>query len=110
MYEIYDNRIILTKGDSFFAVVSMTNKETGEPYTPQDGDVIRFGIKKSLKEGNCIIEKTIPNSTLLLSLDPSDTEPLAPGKYVYDIELTYANGDKDTFINKAQFILVDEVI
>ena len=110
MYAINGNRITLTKGDSFYAIVKMVNKETGEEYIPQGNDVVRFGIKKSVKEKRCILEKVISNATLLLYLEPNDTENLATGSYVYDIELTYANGDKDTFINKAQFILADEVI
>lgn len=110
MFVINGNRITLTKGDSFYATVAMTDKTTGETYTPQEGDVVRFGVKKNVNEETCIIEKVIPNDTLELYLAPNDTESLATGSYVYDVELTYADGNKDTFINKATFILADEVI
>ena len=110
MYKIEGNKITLTRGDSFYTTVGMKNRDTGEAYTPQEGDVIRFGMKKNVRDVNCVIEKVIPNDTLLLYLEPDDTHTLSVGNYVYDIELTYASGDKDTFINKEPFILVDEVV
>lgn len=110
MFIIDGDKITLTKGDSFFATIGMKNKTTGQTYSPQEGDVIRFGVKKTTNHPTCVIEKIIPNDTLLLHLVPNDTKALPIGNYVYDIELTYADGEKDTFINKAQFILVDEVI
>ena len=109
MYKINGNRITLTKGDSFYATVGMTDTE-GHAYTPQEGDVIRFGVKKSVADKECVIEKVVPNDTLEIYLAPDDTQHLPTGSYVYDVELTYADGNKDTFINKAQFILADEVI
>lgn len=51
----------------------------------------------------------IPTSTMILHLDPEDTKDLGFGEYVYDVELTFANGDVDTFINNAKFILAPEV-
>ena len=110
MYKIEGFKITLTKGDSFYTTVGMKNRDTGQTYTPQEGDVVRFGMKKNVRDVNCVIEKTIPNDTLLLYLEPNDTQTLPTGNYVYDVELTYADGNKDTFINKEPFILVDEVI
>ena len=110
MYTIDRNNITLTRGDSLYAVVGMIDKSTGEAYTPQEGDVIRFGMKKSVRESTCIIEKIIPHDTLMLHIAPNDTSGLPVGNYVYDIELTYANGDRDTFINKMAFNIVEEVV
>lgn len=110
MYKINGNSITLTRGDSFYTTVTMKNKETGESYTPQEGDVIRFGLKQNIKDTSCLIEKTIPNDTLMLHLEPGDTANLPFGKYVYDMELTFANGDVDTFINNESFVLAPEVI
>lgn len=110
MFRINGTTITLTQGDSFYAVVSLTEMSTGHAYTPQEGDVIKFGLKKSITDAECVIEKTIPNGTLLLYLAPSDTKELPLGNYVYDIELTTAGGDVDTFINKATFVLVAEVL
>lgn len=102
------NAITLTKGDTFKTYVNPVD-ENGYFYAPKTGDVVRFALKKSYKDDTCLIKKTIPNDTLLLHLEPSDTKNLEVGPYVYDIELTYANGDVDTFIDRAKFKLTEEV-
>lgn len=51
----------------------------------------------------------IPIDTMKLAIKPEDTKNLAFGKYVYDIELTKANGEVDTFITKAVFKITEEV-
>ena len=55
-----------------------------------------------------LIEKTIPNDTLLLRLESQDTKPFGFGTYAYDIEITFADGDVDTFI-KGVLKLTEEV-
>ena len=114
-FSVKNNKITLTRGDTFVATVEM-NKD-GEPYTPQEGDVIRFAVKHptmnasktDYADAEPLIEKVIPNGTLILQLDPEDTKPLGFGDYVYDIQITYANGRVDTFITTAQFKLTPEV-
>ena len=110
MFVIEGTTIILTRGDSFYATVRVIDKGTGQPYEFQQGDSLKFGLKKSTCEPNCLIEKDISTSKLELALSPSDTKTLPFGTYVYDIQLTFANGDVDTFINEAKFILKDEVL
>lgn len=115
MYEISGNTIRLTRGDSFYCAVGMTQGTT--PYVPAEGDVVRFALKRNrLRPGggeyadkDPLILKVIPNDTLILHLAPEDTAGLEFGEYVYDIELTYANGDVDTFIETAPFVLEKEV-
>ena len=109
MVKVKNYSIEMTKGDSLYIEVGITDAE-GNTYTPQVGDEIKFGVKLNEKQENLLIEKVIPNDTLLLHLTPEDTKTLAVGKYVYDIQLTFANGDVDTFINKQDFKLVAEVI
>lgn len=53
--------------------------------------------------------KDIPIDTMMLTLEPQDTADLNFGKYVYDIQLTKANGKVDTFISKAILKLSEEV-
>lgn len=108
MFKINETAITLTKGDSFYCQIELT--KNGEAYTPAEGDVIRFGLKKSPFDTDALLEKVVPNDTLLLHLASADTKTLGAGKYVYDLEITYANGDVDTFINQAEFNLVLEVI
>ena len=109
MYKVDGNSIMLTRGDSFYAEVGIYDAE-GQAYEVQSGDVIKFGLKHSTKESTCLIKKTIDNNDLILYLSPEDTKELPFGNYVYDIEITFANGDVDTFINGASFQLKAEVV
>ena len=106
MYKINGTEIKLIRGDSLYCEVTM--KEGTSEYVPSPGDVVRFAMKKDYKNANTLIEKIIPNNTLLLHLDPDDTKQIPFGDYVFDIELTKANGDVDTFIS-GKLILLPEV-
>lgn len=108
MYKIQGTTITLTRGDSFYCHLDL--KRNGQAYTPDDGDVIRFALKKDYFDTNALISQTIPNDTLILCLLPADTKTLAFGTYVYDIEITFENGDVDTFINEGKFVIAPEVI
>lgn len=101
--------ITLTKGDTFKRTLSLKEKTTGEPYIPVTGDVIRFAAKKKYKDEECVILFNIPIDTMLIHITPAMTKDLATGEYVYDIQLTYANGDVDTFIDRAKLVLTEEV-
>lgn len=97
MYEINGTKIKLTKGDTFETIVGI--KQGEEDYTPVEGDSVRFALKQNYEDKDPLINKSIPIDTLLLRLESSDTKTLEPGKYVYDIEITKASGDVDTFIS-----------
>lgn len=98
--------IYLTRGDTFRAQISMYQDE--EQYIPQEGDIVRFALKNAADE--VIITKTISNDSLLLELEPADTKGLEVGTYVYDVEITFADGTVDTFIADAVLKLTSEVI
>lgn len=108
MLKINGTTITLTRGDTLKANLEILDSE-GNTYTPSEGDTIRFAMKKSYSDSECLITKVIPNDTLMLSLAPSDTKELPFGSYVYDIELTYESGAVDTFIDRATFRLTEEV-
>lgn len=99
-------RITLTRGDTLkMRVGILVNKEM---YTPEEGDSVRFALKQTYNSSRVLIHKNIPTDTLILHLQPEDTKKLAFGNYVYDIELTFADGDVNTFIS-GQFIIEPEV-
>lgn len=100
-------KIILTRGDTFRMYAEPLEWD-GTPYTPVSGDTIRFVMKRSYRLSDVVLEKAIPIDTLLLELDPVDTQCLPFGSYDYDIELTFANGDVDTFI-QGEFVIGKEV-
>ena len=103
-----NNTIYLTRGDTFKATISISNPD-GTPYEPIEGDEVRFALKKDISDTLCLIRKDIPIDTLLLEIEPMDTQYLEFGNYVYDIQLTKANGDVDTFITASKFKITKEV-
>ena len=74
-------------------------------YTLEEGDVLLFTVKKNTKTDEVIFQKSGQHIEIL----PADTEALPYGKYVYDVELTYASGFRDTVIRPKELKLTDEV-
>lgn len=122
--KITDNKIMMTRGDTLRCRVTpyvLTRDEQGvvtgrEPYEPVTGDRIRFAVKhvtmkagKQYKDSEPLILKEISIDNLILQLDPADTKELDFDTYVYDIEITYADGSVYTFITTEDFILTPEV-
>lgn len=109
MHSIDGTTISLTRGDTLIVKLDLMYSD-GTQYIPHEGDQIRFAMKKTYNDRNCIIIKDIPTDTLILKIDSEDTKKLPqPSKYIYDIQLTQANGNVDTFITEAKFIIEREV-
>ena len=114
--EMKGTTISLTRGDSLTVKIELFNS-ADEPYIPAEGDSIRFALKHTdmkfdrsdYKDPEPLIIKNIPTDTLTLDLAPEDTKDLPFNTYVYDIEMTFANGRVDTFIQNSKFILTPEV-
>lgn len=107
-YSVSGTMITLTRGDTFTASITITDS-SGNPYTPVVGDHIRFAMKSDYEDEAPLLIKDIPIDTMILVIESSDTKNLEFGKYVYDIELTKATGEVDTFITKATLKLTEEV-
>lgn len=107
-FRVRNNTIYLTRGDTFKAVITITYPD-GSIYTPKEGDSIRFAMKADVEDEECLILRDIPIDTMLLVINPIDTKELEFGTYVYDIQLTKANGDIDTFITASKLKLTAEV-
>ena len=104
-------RITMTRGDTFQRTLVLT--KNGETYTPQEGDVIRFAMSKKFEGQNgyaLLLEKTIPNDTLLWTIDAEETKMLPYGTYNYDLQITYADGSVETFADKKTIKLTEEVL
>ncbi len=106
-FRLNGKTITMTRGDSVRIGISLSDDE-GTTYIPREGDSIRFACKKTY-DGVLLIEKDIPTDTLILKLEPEDTKPLSFGKYVYDMQITFANGDVCTFVDKGLLKLTEEV-
>lgn len=107
-FRVRNNTIYLTRGDTFKAVLTI-NYPDGSIYEPKEGDSIRFAMKADVDDAECLILRDIPIDTMMLVLNPEDTKELEFGSYVYDIQLTKANGDVDTFITASKLKLTAEV-
>ena len=108
MKKIQNNKIIMTRGDTFKIKLYLTDNN-GNTFTPSEGDVIRFAAKKRYSDPEPVIFITVPNDTLTLEIRPEDTKQLDFGTYVYDLQITFADGTVDTFISKAMLRLEEEV-
>ena len=118
MNKVEGTTITLTRGDTFIASIIPTRRD-GSRYEFQEGDSMRFAMKRKYTDEEPAILKNIPieedetdpdrNLVGKLQIEPEDTKQLKCCEYVYDIELTTAAGDVDTFIAEAKFILAPEV-
>lgn len=101
--------IRMTRGDTLRVTLQLKDDD-GNEYVPQEGDSIRFAMKRTYEDEEPLLLKSIPIDSLEFVLNPEDTKSLPqPSSYVYDMEITYANGDVDTFITKAKLMLTEEV-
>lgn len=107
-FSIQKTTISLTRGDTLRVKIDLTNDD-GSPYVPQEGDSIRFAMKKKITDPQITLQVDVPIDTMMLVINPSDTKSLDFGSYIYDMEITKANGDVYTFITKAQFNITEEV-
>ena len=104
-----DNTIHLTRGDTArFSLGRIVNTVTKTNYTPTAEDTVTMTIKKTtLDEAPCV-QIIVPGGEVL-HIKPEDTKAMAFGKYVYDIQITMADGDVYTIVPPATFDLLKEV-
>lgn len=105
-----NQNITLTRGDYASFKIELIDEETEQPYTPQQGDSLRFAMANDYgaKKTDCLIFKNIDPETLELEILPADTKKLQFGTYKYDVEFTDAFGHPSTII-KALFTVDEEV-
>ena len=110
MVNINGTTITITRGDTLDALVELFLPD-GSPYPVQYGDVIRFALKQKYTDREPLITKEIPHGDMNLRLESGETKLLRAGgvPYVYDIQITMEDGTVDTFIDRAKFIVTEEV-
>lgn len=97
--------ITLTRGDTFVSDLTILDTR-GEPYVPTTDESIRFEMRKYKTDVIPLLAIDIPiRDPLRLEISPEQTENLPYGYYVYDITLTKANGDVDTFIPDGEILI-----
>lgn len=107
MFKVIDTHILLTRGDTFTALIEI--EKNGRIYTPTSQDSIRFALKKAYSDPEPILNIPIPYDTMVLMILPEQTKSLEFGEYKYDIEITFADGTVNTFIYESDFSIRPEV-
>lgn len=115
MINVNGTNIEMTRGDTL--ILQVTIYQDDEPYVPQEGDAVRFAMKHAKLNGSKtqfvdvepVATADIPTDTMLLRLESEQTKSLEFGDYIYDIQITFADGTVDTFIANAKLKLLPEV-
>ena len=99
--------IKLTRGDTAYLTVSVKIKD-GEPYAVKADDVLTLTVKRDYADPEALIEKKITGTTTF-HIEPVDTKDLEFGTYVYDVQVTMANGDNFTVLADKKLKITNEV-
>ena len=90
--------IEMFRGDSETLTVKVRDKVTKAQIPLVTGDTVKFTVRR--KENDVItFQKTVTAFTdgnALVEVLPADTVGKEPGRYVYDVEITFADGDVKT--------------
>ena len=104
-----DNTIHLTRGDTArFSIGRIVNTVTNVNYTPTPEDTVTMTVKKTVLDAAPCVQLIVPGGEGF-HIKPEDTKEMAFGKYVYDVQLTTADGDGYTIIPPTTFDLLKEV-
>ena len=101
-----NNNIRMIRGDSETIIVSC------EELPFEEGDEIRLTVRKSKYDPEKLLEKrvtTFEEGRATISIEPGDTAHMSFREYIYDIQLTRANGTVTTIIKPAMFHVELEV-
>lgn len=96
--------IAMVRGDYESIGINLTE------YTPADGDFVELTVRQTPLSDVLIYKKVtdFAEGRALIEFLPDDTEPLAFGRYVYDIQLTYSGGKPKTIVKLSDFVLEKE--
>lgn len=103
---ITETDLRITKGDSATLEVELYDEQGA--YKLKTGDSLVLNAKKSLSDSKYAISLKA-NSNAVFAFKPSTTANLTPGVYLYDIQLTLANGNIYTVIPLSHIVITNEV-
>lgn len=97
----------MTRGDSESITVTCDN----HPFEP--GDIVEMTARKRAGSGERAMYKRVEefseDGTAIIAINPEDTAEMSFGTYMYDIQLTFADGTVVTVIKPNSFTLLEEV-
>ena len=106
--------IAMTRGDSESITVACFEKDDGGRLTPlpfQTGDSVFLTLRQDA-ESDIALQKTVTVFTdgkAIIPIDSDDTAGLDFGDYIYDVQVTWADGTVKTVIPPSRFRLEEEV-
>ena len=105
--------IIIIRGTTQNLLITITD-EVGEIYKLQDGDVLRFGIKRNWQDTDYGVCKEITSDNLqddgyIIALAPEDTLNLLAENYYFDVGLQTADGDYYMIIPCSQCVILPAI-
>lgn len=109
--KIVGKNMSMTRGDSETITVSCLDIN-GLPLSLVDGDIIFFTVKDNANTTTKILQKKVTSFTdgkAIVEITPSDTKLLKYKEYLYDVQLTRANGTVSTIITPSKFTITEEV-
>lgn len=112
MFEIHDQTIILTRGDTAYIQPIPADEDTGELYEFQEGDKVYFRLKQLPDVGAVFVKECnidLADNLCTLTLDPEDTIDFPMTEHRYEFELVTAIGERHTFIANQKFIIGKEL-
>ena len=107
---IVGTNISMVRGDTEAMTVACTEDGVARAFVT--GDTIYFTVKRSESETEKTLQKVITSFTdgkAHIDIAPADTKTLGVRTYVYDIQVTFANGTVKTLIETSTFELRKEV-
>lgn len=102
----------VTRGNSDSVEITLMDQATNSIIPFENGDTVSFSVKLDVNQSMYILHKeitTFDNGTLVIELDPVDTESLDFGDYVYDIKLSRADGYQQHLIDVSPFKIIEVV-
>lgn len=108
--KVKGSNLSMTRGDSESITVKCSENGAAVPF--ESGDTVTFTVREDV-ESSIALQKTVTafdeNGWAVIALLPGDTEGMDFGSYVYDIQLTRADGTVTTIVTVSDFELTEEV-
>ena len=109
---ISGENIYMTRGDTEVLNISLELEDGDEPLL-EDGDTLYFTVKTSPETPVKTIQKIVTDfgneGVAEIVIEHDDTKSLRPGRYVYDVQVTKADGTVYTPIKQRAFVLEGDV-
>lgn len=109
--KVNGKKLKMVRGDSEAITVKLTNA-AGELMPLVPGDTVYFTVKDSAYTEVKLLQVVVTEfeeGVALITIRPSDTKQLPFREYVYDIQITFADGSVKTVIPMSSFVVAEEV-